>query len=83
MSDKQLRTLILLGLAGVAVWYVVSKSGASANQYVPGPVNITPINPGLLPPSPTDTTHIQPGSFMPGSFMPGFVSGGSVLPWNL
>jgi len=77
MSDKQLRTLILLGLAGVAVWYVVSKASAA----VPGPVTITPINPGLLPapaPSPTDTTHIQPGSFMPG-----FVSGGSVLPWNL
>jgi len=68
MSDKQIRTLILLGLAGAAVWYLVK----NATPYVPQMVNITPINPGLLPsgpasgPSPTSTAFIQPGMFAVG-----------------
>lgn len=50
MSQKQIRQLIMLGVAGAAVYYLFIKAApATAAVTVPGPVNVTPINPGLLP----------------------------------
>lgn len=46
MSEKQIQRMIMLGLAGAAVYYIFFKSKANA---FPASITITPENPGLLP----------------------------------
>lgn len=48
MSEKQMRQLIMLGVAGAAIYYIFFKS--SAAYAFPQSVAVTPINPGLVPP---------------------------------
>jgi hypothetical protein len=58
MSQKQIRQLIMLGVAGAAVYYLFIRS-TPASAFVPGPVNVTPINPGLLPGA-AQPTNVSP-----------------------
>ena len=47
MSEKQIRQLIMLGIAGAAIYYIFFKSSSTAA--FPASVTVTPENPDLLP----------------------------------
>jgi hypothetical protein len=59
MSQKQIRQLVMLGVAGAAVYYLFFRSSATAAT-VPGPVTITPKVTALPPAQPQAVTP-QPG----------------------
>jgi hypothetical protein len=57
MSEAQMRQLIMLGVAGAVIYYLFFRS--SAAYAFPASVEITPENPGLLPP-PVTASPINP-----------------------
>jgi hypothetical protein len=71
MSERDIRNLIMLGVAGAAVYYLFFKS--SSAQAFPANVTITPENPGLLP-------QPQPVNFSAGWLTQGVNTGISEFP---
>jgi hypothetical protein len=56
MSEKQLQQLIMLGIAGAAIYYLFFRS--SGAMAFPASITVTPENPGLLPP-PAQSTNVN------------------------
>jgi hypothetical protein len=67
MSNARMQQLILLGLAGAAIYYLFFRSPVYA---FPGSVAVTPINPGLIPP---------PAQPQPVELAPGWLTGANAF----
>jgi len=57
MSEKNIRNLVLLGVAGAAIYYIFFRS--SSAYAFPSSVAITPINPALIP-APAQAQPVTP-----------------------
>jgi hypothetical protein len=80
MNEKQLRQLIMLGLAGAAIYYLFFR--AKNAEAFPASITVTPENPGLLTsfPSSVIVTPENPGLIsqpQPTGFQPGWLTQGA------